>query len=144
MLRVVSPAPGVGFSVAFPAASFLSCGTGVASFSQPRSDSRRSFLRTALVTLHGCVRRKQLGTAVRVEKASHTTIRKSRGAGCDLSASVSDAARRFSCSGRRFFGRVSCGVVSQLRNRRRVVFSAAIGFASIFSPHGARCVYFCP
>ncbi|KAJ1217794.1 hypothetical protein NDU88_005382 [Pleurodeles waltl] len=96
------------------------------------------------VTLHGCVRRKQLGTAVRVEKASHTTIRKSRGAGCDLSASVSDAARRFSCSGRRFFGRVSCGVVSQLRNRRRVVFSAAIGFASIFSPHGARCVYFCP
>ncbi|KAJ1210472.1 hypothetical protein NDU88_005836 [Pleurodeles waltl] len=69
---------------------------------------------------------------------------KSRGAGCDLSAFVSDAARRFSCSGRRFSGRVSSGVVSQLRNRRRVVFSAAIGFASIFSPHGARCVYFCP
>ncbi|KAJ1216217.1 hypothetical protein NDU88_003823 [Pleurodeles waltl] len=41
-------------------------------------------------------------------KSSRTMIQKSRSAGCDLPASVSDAARHFSCSVRRFFGRVSC------------------------------------
>ncbi|KAJ1089504.1 hypothetical protein NDU88_002655 [Pleurodeles waltl] len=54
MLRVVSPAPGVDSPVAFPAASFLSCGAGVASFSQPRSDSRRSFLRTVRARVQAC------------------------------------------------------------------------------------------
>ncbi|KAJ1188813.1 hypothetical protein NDU88_005570 [Pleurodeles waltl] len=34
-------------------------------------------------------------------------IQKPRSAGCDLPASISDAARHFSCSVRRFFSRVS-------------------------------------
>ncbi|KAJ1149573.1 hypothetical protein NDU88_002380 [Pleurodeles waltl] len=39
-------------------------------------------------------------------KSSPTMIRKPHSAGCDLPASISDAARHFSCSVRRFFGRV--------------------------------------
>ncbi|KAJ1107718.1 hypothetical protein NDU88_005107 [Pleurodeles waltl] len=36
-------------------------------------------------------------------KSSRTMIQQPRSTGCDLLASVSDAARRFSCSVRRFF-----------------------------------------
>ncbi|KAJ1096210.1 hypothetical protein NDU88_001354 [Pleurodeles waltl] len=51
--------------------------------------------------------------------------RRSRRAGCDLPASVSDAARRFSCSVRRFFGRVSCERRFSAAERAARRFSAA-------------------